>query len=80
MQTRHSALVLGWSSTSSSWAAEDRPFYICAGAFRRSVRIWLPPSELASDTLLDNVAGQSAHMAPGFREMERVVFLSKALE
>lgn len=36
-------------------------------------------SELASDSLLDNVAAHAAHRALGFEETERVVYFRRAL-
>jgi aminoglycoside 6'-N-acetyltransferase I len=36
-------------------------------------------SEFASDALLENTLGHTAHVALGFRESERVVFFKKAL-
>lgn len=36
-------------------------------------------AELASDTALDNLAAQAAHLALGFEETERVVFYRMAL-
>jgi aminoglycoside 6'-N-acetyltransferase I len=36
-------------------------------------------SELASDSLLENVAAHAAHRALGFEEMERVVYFRRTL-
>ena len=37
-------------------------------------------SELASDSLLENLAAHAAHRALGFEEMERVVYFRRAVQ
>jgi aminoglycoside 6'-N-acetyltransferase I len=53
-----------------------------ARALVEAVRAWALQqglSELASDSLIDNVAAHAAHRALGFEETERVVYFRRAL-
>ena len=78
------------NGTSSSPVAFVEGLYVAprhrrasaAGRLMAAARAWARErgcAELASDTSLDNLVSQQAHLALGFEETERVVFYRMAL-